>query len=288
MVFIKIRDFPSLGFLQPQGGVYRCICPSYIHCLNNITHMIELVAENDGLGVITTVWTDTLLPSELTLYSLIATAEYCWSPKSITLEEFQERFLDQFFMCGESDILSAMYLISKKDPPLGYVCEDRSDLMARGQYADKETFKELLDKRIPRFCNDPKIGETISELHQMIDDAEKAAAILERSRKNVKKNRHTLDHMIFAARMLKHKARQALLFLDIEETLETKFKASSSCVKKLLRRLSALEKELKTLICEHRTLFEKTYWKSSVEKRIKTVFEGELEKVKEYREVLTG
>ena len=284
--FYKDSGHPVVGFPAAIGGEYGYISPNYIKRFNNVIRMIDLVAENNGPGVISTSWSEMLIPNELIRYAFIASAEYCWSPKSITLEKFQEKFINQYFMCQDSDILCAMYLIAKKDPPLCYRSEDKSDVKERGWFAEKETLKEMLDVRIKKFCTNPDPDKAVSELRQMLDDAQKAAAILGKSRKNIKKNRHTFNHLVLAACMLKHKARQALLFMDIETALKNKVKSNSAVAKTLLRQLSALEREIKTLIFENRALFEKTYMKSSVEDRNRTIFEGELEKTEEYQSCL--
>jgi len=281
--FYKDSGHTVIGCPAAIGGEYGYVSPDYIKRLNNVMRMIDVVAENNGPGVISTSWSEMLIPNELIRYAFLASAEYSWSPKSVTLETFQAKFLHRYFGCDDSNLLAAMYLVANKHPPLCYRYEDHTDTKQRDWLAERETLKQLLDVRIEKMCNDPDPDKLAAELSQIVEDAEKALALLKNSRNKVKRNRHTVDHLILAARMSKHKAGQALLFLEIETALQRKVSRGSTVANGLARRLATLGREINSLMADTRALYQKTYKRYSVEARNRLVFEGEREKIEEYQ-----
>ena len=242
--------------------------------------MTRVVAESNGAGVITTSWSEMMSPEELTTYLFAAAAEEAWSPGAMPAEEFSDRFVRQFFGTDSPEISAAMARIGRHPTPLGYTSEDRTDLCERGSEADRENFPELLDRRILTFMKEPE--EAIAELSNIVCDASKARRLLEKIRRRVTRNRHTFDHLALAAETLEHKARRAILIRAAEDASNTRGRERA----KLEERLALCAAETQNLRRKSRRLFGKSYRSYSVDRRNAVVFEGEKEKMEEYRKRL--
>jgi hypothetical protein len=218
-------------------------------------------------------------PEELTTYLFAAAAEEAWSPGAMLPEEFSERFVRQFFGIDSPDISAAMARIGRHATPLGYTSEDRTDICERGSEADRETLPELLDRRIETFLKKQSPGEALEELSSIEADASAARNLLTKARNRVTRNLHTFDHLVLAAATLEHKTQRAVLICRAEEALKIRGQGS----RKLVEKLAGCSGETARLRNRNRRLFEKSYRSYSVDQRDAILFEGEVDKLNEYR-----
>lgn len=126
---MMVKAFPYIKFLRDRG--YKIIgasavkdsrdslFPSLQH-IGNIKAWANQIVRHGELGVISTAWarSNTLAqptaPFELCWYSIIASGEYYWSAQEqVTEEKFDAKFNKIFFGISNSNIIDAMYLLTK-------------------------------------------------------------------------------------------------------------------------------------------------------------------------------
>lgn len=283
--FYRDAGFKVIGCGAARGGEYGYHCPNYRRRMCNIRQMTRVVARNQGTGVLTTSWSEMLSADELTLYLFAAAAEEAWAPRAIAAESFPERFTKQYFGSDEPGIAVAMDRIGRHGMPLGYTSEDRTDIRERGQAAGRESLSELLDIRIRAFVDGDGLPARRAELGEALRDAEEALALLRRAGPGVTRNRPTYDHLVLAAETLSHKARQAELFCRAEELLRKRGR-SPARARELREDLAECARAKSRLRKRIRGLFTAGYADYSVRDRDAIVFEGEAEKIREYRKRL--
>ena len=280
--FYQDAGFQVIGCAAARGGEYGYHCPNYPRRMSNIRQMTRVVAQNEGAGVVSTSWSEMLSPDELTMYLFAAAAEEAWAPGAMPPVGFPERFTLQFFGSASPGIPAAMDRISRHIPPLAYTSEDRTDIQARGQAAGRESLKELLDIRIRKFMNGPGLPGRRADMAGARRDAERALALLRRARRSVTRNRCTYEHLVLAAELLVHKARQAELFYRVEEVLRDGGRTRESR-EGLCAALAHLGREMSRLRTRTGRLFAASYIPYGVRDRNAVLFEGEREKVREYQ-----
>jgi hexosaminidase len=281
--FYQDKGFATVGCPAVRGGEYGYIIPDYARRMSNTLQMIRVVAEHGGLGAINTSWSEIASPEELTIYPLIATAEFSWAHGRLLPETFDQKFIRRFFGSTDPRLIAAMKTIGGKNPPLCFSTGERTDLCDKGGFLPaSESLKDLLDIRINNEMSSADLPNTLAEFQGIQACVLEALAFLNQSKQKVKGNQHLYDHLILAARTLLHKIDQFFLFYSIEKKLSSKPTAKDSEAKHLLKRLTELVKNVRQIKNENEKLFFKTYTPSSVKARSAMMFEGEVEKMNEY------
>lgn len=284
--FYQDKGFTTLGCSAVRGGEYGCVTPHYDKRLSNILKMIDTVVRNEGKWVLTTSWSEMLAAEETCFYLFAALGEYSWSHQGTTLFHFNEKFSRYAFGVEDPLLIDALFLLGQFEPPLCYTSEDRSDICERGMYADAESFKELVDNRIKKLValSDSKFQAERVKLGEITNNARKALEIVTLQKKRIRRGRAIVDHIGHGAQVLLHKVGQAELFLEMECLLKKKNPGSSQSLRDASKRLAQLEKDLKVLRQKDRRLFGRTCTPDGVQDRAAKVFQGELEKIFEYKD----
>jgi hypothetical protein len=288
--FYKDNGFTTVGCSAVRGGEYGCVAPNYDRRLSNILKMIDTVVQNDGSWVLSTSWSDMLCPDEMCLYLFATLAEYSWSHRGTTLREFNEKFSHYAFGTNDSFVIETLSLLGRFEPPLCYRSEDRSDINERGIYADTESYKELVDKRLSTLL---KLSESQLEtekirLHEITRNAKNIINLLNTKKKQIKRGKNIISHIEHGAQVLLHKARQEELFLEIEHILKNTTIRNQRKMRNTLRQLLQVMQELQALIKEDKRLFNKSYLPACVKDRAQKLFQGEKEKMIEYRDMISS
>jgi hypothetical protein len=283
--FYQDKGFTTIGCPAVCGGEYGCVSPNHDRRLSNVLKMIDTVVQNEGAWVLATCWSEMLAADETCSYLFAALGEYSWSHQGTTLSRFNEKFSNYAFGVDDPLMIDALFLLGQFEPPLCYTSEDRSDICERGMYADAESFKQLIDNRITKLMglSDSELQTETIRLAEISRNARKILEIANVQRTRIKRGRAIIDHIVHGAQMLLHKAGQAELFLEIEHVLKKTNPRSSRSLRSASRRLAQLEKELKALRHSDGRLFGKTCQAASVQGRAEKLFQGELEKVGEYK-----
>ncbi len=273
--FYQDAGYPTIGCAAVRGGEYSYICPNYTRRLSNILSMIQVVAKNAGQGVIATTWSEIASPEELTMYPLVATAEFSWSGNHIRPETFDRKFIREFFGCDDPRLIAALHAIGTREIPLSFNSEQRADLCAKGGVNPIDvTYAMLFDKRIADLLASPDLPNIAAELETIKTDVESTLDFLLASKRSIRRNKHIYDHLILAARTVIHKIDQFFLVRAVEKSLEPRASLKKQCIKLLA--------DMRRLKSDHERLFSKTYLQTSIRDRSAMMFEGEMEKINQY------
>ena len=283
--FYKQSGMDVIGCSAARGGEYGYHCPNYRRRSSNIRGMTRVVAKHAGAGAITTSWSEMMSPDELTIALFAEGAEAAWAPDSTHPRCFAERFAQEHFGGSSPQIATAMDRIGRHAPPLAFKSEDRTDIMERGQEADRESLVELLDRRIRRYLDEPGLPDRRAATATVGRDAASALDLLKAARRGVRRNRLAFDHLVLAAETLQHKARQAELFCRAELALGST-RRSIARDRNVADGLAACGREATRLRRRLRELFSRSYDADSVRRRDAVVFEGEAERRRTYRKSL--
>ncbi len=285
--FYQDKGHATLGCPAVRGGEYGYIIPDYTRRMSNTLQMIQVVAEHGGLGVINTSWSEIASPEELTLYPLIATAEFSWAHGRLLPVTFDQKFIRRFFGSSDPRLTATIKAIGGKTPPLCFCTGDRPDLCDKGGFLPiSETLKGMLDIRIKKAMSSAELLTTLAEFREIQTEVREGLIFLNKLRRKIKDHHHLYDHLILAARTVLHKIEQFFLFYSIEKKLCSNPGTKESQAVHLRKQLRELIKVARHLKQENEKLFLKTYSLSSVKARSAMMFEGELEKMDEYLKIL--
>jgi len=273
--FYQDAGYPTIGCATVRGGEYGYLCPDYTRRLSNIRTMIQTVSRNSGPGVITTTWSEIGSPEELTLYPLVAAAEFCWSGDQIQPDTFDRKFAREFFGSEDPRLIHAIRSIGTREIPLMYNVGQRADLCDKGGVNPVDvTYAMLFDRRIAETLASPDLPNVKVELAAIRTDVESALAFLRSNRRSIRRNRHVYDHLVLAARTIIHKIDLFFLVCAVERGAQSTSRLRDRC-----RTLLA---DMRRLQSDHERLSSKTYRRTGVRKRIAMMFEGEMAKMKDY------
>ncbi len=285
--YYRDAGFETVACCTARGGEYGYLFPNYRRRISNIRQMAQLVSRQRGAGLLCTSWSEIQSPDEMTIYPMLAAAEYSWSPNGVSLEEFRAKFQQQVFGCDEQELLPAMDTLAQESPPLSYVVEERRWINECGAKAEQETFRELLDRRLEKYLQQAQPGELLADLNKKLTGVRNACAKLEHLDAKIHHGRTLYQHMLLAGRVSRHKYQQAILLLKAREALSRPDTLTPCDVVELLFSLKSLKAEALGLREENQRLLSQTYRPSGVRLRTAQMFEGELDKIEEYIQTLT-
>ncbi|MCX6992509.1 MAG: family 20 glycosylhydrolase [Kiritimatiellaeota bacterium] len=285
--FYQDSGYPTIGCPAVRGGEYSYIIPDYTRRMSNILQMIRVAAENNGLGVINTSWSEMASPEELALYPMIATAEFAWSCGRLSPATFDQKFSRQFFGMPDTRLIAAMKTVGARNPPLCFCTGERADLCAKGDFAPtRGSYKTLLDKRIASAFSAPELPDLLAELARLRTATQDALNVLNELKRQVVVNKEVFHHLVLAARNQLHKIEQFFIFQSAEKKVHSVAPIAPRERKQILAQLAKLAQDARHLKRANEKLFSKTYTPSSVRSRSAMMFEGELEKMRDYRGLL--
>ena len=288
--FYRDKGFTTVGCSAVRGGEYGCNAPNYTRRLSNVMKMLDTVVQNNGNWAMTTTWSEMLSSDDLCLYLFATLAEHAWSHRGTTRSFFDTKYSSYIHGTQDPFVIEAMFLLGQYEPPICFNSEDRSDVNERGMYGDAESYKELVDKRLARWLKMPESqleAEKI-KLNEMIHNANSIIKLLNDRKKQIKKGKNIIKQIEHGAQMLLHKVRQVELFLQIEQVLKNTAVFDHHQIRIVLRRLSQLMEEMQALLNQDKRLFAKNYLPLCVKDRTQKLFQGEKEKMAEYRDGLSA
>jgi hypothetical protein len=288
--FYQDAGYTTLGCAAVRGGEYGYICPDYTRRLNNILQMIQTVTKNNGTGVITTSWSEMGSPEELTIYPLVATAEFSWSGSRLLPDDFDRKYCKQFFGHNDPRLMQALRTIGGKDLPLSYNHSQRDDLCEKGGFNPAaDYFKEIFSRAVIGMVKSPDFPGISMELKQRQEDLNTALTVLLESKLFIQKNKRLgYNHLILAARTLLHKIDQYFVVCSVEKLLQSGKPLSKIQKQSMMSRCVKLLADIRRLRVDNDVLFIKTYHRVGVQERSAMMFAGEEEKIKEYIQMLNS
>ena len=261
--FFKDRGFDVIAAPSVRVDGDSGYSPTFEFHLPNIRSFIEAAERYGALGVVATSWAVRRTPWETLWLGIAWTAEYAWSPERTDRQSFERKFLQQFYGAeDQTGIIEAKYLLSKLVATAIY----RTPYNEQGHYWGwKPCYRSSAElKETGNFEKALKVG------YEMVEQSERALAMLESAEPRVKRNRLSLQFYQWAARMIYHKSRLLVTWGLLDQAQKEK---ATQLLQSLLAEIPPLRDQMVRL-------FGQIMVPQEAEREQVLRFEGEQEEIK--------
>ena len=188
----SIEPFQDAGlqqFVCPGAQTWNQIFPNTDAAAKNIINFVRDGQKAGAIGMMNTTWDDDgEALFEMAWYSIALGGAASWQEGAMDRNQFDSNFAWSFFRAEGNDLTSALMAIGKAGPSLGGGATT-NDLFWRDPFTTQ-------------FVNFARTNaERIKQMRLIVEDAEEQII---RNEKSARRNRSSIDGMIFAARRYDH------------------------------------------------------------------------------------